>query len=50
MDGRQVTRALRTGAETASELGFQYIATMNEDDAFKEKEDAFDLNDYVLLV
>jgi uncharacterized protein YydD (DUF2326 family) len=43
VDGRQVTRALRIGAETASELGFQYIVTMNEDDAFKDKEEGFDL-------
>lgn len=50
VDGRQIARALRVGAETASELGFQYIVTMNEDDAFKEIEDGFDLNDYVLNV
>ena len=48
VDGRQVISALRVGAETAEELGFQYIVTMNEDDAFKEKEEGFDLNDYVL--
>lgn len=48
VDGRQVISALRVGAETAKELGFQYIVTMNEDDAFKEKEAGFDLNDYVL--
>lgn len=34
VDGRQVTRALHIGAETANEIGFQYIVTMNEDDAF----------------
>jgi len=50
VDGRQVTRALRIGTETANELGFQYIVTMNEDDAFKEKEEGFDLNDYVLPI
>jgi uncharacterized protein YydD (DUF2326 family) len=50
VDGRQVVRALRVGANTAEELGFQYIVTMNEDDAFKEKEEGFDLNDYVLDV
>ncbi len=50
VDGRQVIRALRIGAETADELGFQYIVTMNEDDAFKETERGFDLNDYVLDV
>jgi len=50
VDGRQVVSALKVGAETAKSLGFQYIVTMNEDDAFKEKIDGFDLNDYVLPV
>ena len=50
VDGRQVVSALKVGAETAAELGFQYIVTMNEDDAFKERLDGFDLNDYVLPV
>ncbi len=50
VDGRQVISALKVGAETAKEFGFQYIVTMNEDDAFKEKEDGFDLNDYVLPI
>jgi uncharacterized protein YydD (DUF2326 family) len=48
VDGRQVISALRLGLEIAQELGFQYIVTMNEDDAFKETIDGFDLNDYVL--
>jgi uncharacterized protein YydD (DUF2326 family) len=48
VDGRQVISALRIGAKTAEELGFQYIVTMNEDDAFKEKEKGFDLNNYIL--
>lgn len=48
VDGRQVISALRLGAEISQELGFQYIVTMNEDDAFKEKIEGFDLNDYVL--
>lgn len=48
VDGRQVIRALRAGAEAAKVLGFQYIVTMNEDDAFKENEQGFNLNDYVL--
>ena len=47
VDGRQVISALRLGAEISSELGFQYIVTMNEGDAFKETIEAFDLNDYV---
>jgi len=50
VDGRQIISALRVGAETSEELGFQYIITMNEDDAFKETEEGFDLNDYVLDV
>lgn len=48
VDGRQVIRALRVGAQTADELGFQYFVTMNEDDAFKETEDGFNLHQYVL--
>ncbi|GFE87719.1 hypothetical protein GCM10011488_26730 [Steroidobacter agaridevorans] len=48
VDGRQVISALRLGAEISNELGFQYIVTMNEDDAFKEAIEGFDLNDYVL--
>jgi len=31
-------------------LGFQYIVTMNEDDAFKERIEGFDLKTYVLPV
>ncbi len=50
VDGRQVVSALKVGAETAKELGFQYIVTMNEDDAFKEKIEGFDIKGYVLPV
>ena len=50
VDGRQVVSALKVGAETANELGFQYIVTMNEDDAFKERVDGFNLKDHVLPV
>lgn len=50
VDGRQVVSALKVGAETAEELGFQYIVTMNEDDAFKETTEGFDLHDHVLPV
>ena len=50
VDGRQVISALKVGADTANELGFQYIVTMNEDDAFKEETDGFDLGEYVLPV
>jgi uncharacterized protein YydD (DUF2326 family) len=48
VDGRQLISALRLGSEIAQELGFQYIVTMNEDDAFKETISGFDLNDYVV--
>jgi uncharacterized protein YydD (DUF2326 family) len=50
VDGRQVVSALKVGTETAEELGFQYIVTMNEDDAFKEEIDGFDLRKHVLPV
>lgn len=50
VDGRQIVSSLKVGAETAEELGFQYIVTMNEDDAFKEKTEGFDLRDYLLPV
>lgn len=50
VDGRQVISALKAGAERARELGFQYIITMNEDDAFKEKIEGFNLREYVLPV
>jgi uncharacterized protein YydD (DUF2326 family) len=48
VDGRQLISALKVGAETAQELGFQYIVTMNEDDAFKETIAGFNLSDHVL--
>ena len=48
VDGRQLISALRLGSEISQELGFQYIVTMNEDDAFKETIEGFDLNDRVL--
>jgi uncharacterized protein YydD (DUF2326 family) len=50
VDGRQVVSALKVGAAMTEELGFQYIVTMNEDDAFKEKIDGFDLQKHVLPV
>lgn len=40
--------ALRLGSEIAQEPDFQYIMTTNEDDAFKETIEGFDLNDDVL--
>ena len=48
VDGRQVISALQLGVKLAEDLGFQYIVTMNEDDAFKETVEGFDLNPYVL--
>ena len=48
VDGRQLISALKVGAETAQELGFQYIVTINEDDAFKETISGFNLSDYVI--
>lgn len=50
VDGRQVVSALKVGAETAKALGFQYIVTMNEDDAFKERTEGFKVHDHVLPV
>lgn len=50
VDGRQVASALKIGAETAEELGFQYIVTMNEDDAFKEATEGFNVKDHILPV
>lgn len=50
VDGRQIISALKVGARTAQELGFQYIVTMNEDDAYKETTDEFNVDDYVLPV
>ncbi len=50
VDGRQLISALKVGAETAEELDFQYIVTMNEDDVFKEKIEGFDVQQHVLPV
>jgi uncharacterized protein YydD (DUF2326 family) len=50
VDGRQVVSALKVGAQVAEELGFQYIVTMNEDDAFKERAEGFELRDHTLSV
>ena len=47
VDGRQLISALKVGAEAAQKLGFQYIVTLNEDDAFKEYIPGFDLRNYV---
>nr|VFJ97219.1 MAG: Uncharacterized protein YydD, contains DUF2326 domain [Candidatus Kentron sp. LFY] len=50
VDGRQLISALKVGAETAEEQGFQYIVTLNEDDAFKETIEGFDLQRHILPV
>jgi uncharacterized protein YydD (DUF2326 family) len=50
VDGRQLISALKLGAELAEELKFQYIVTMNEDDAFKERLDDFSIDGYVLPI
>lgn len=50
VDGRQVVSALKVGNETAEVLGFQYIVTMNEDDAIKESTDGFNVHGHVLPV
>lgn len=48
VDGRQLISALRVSADIAKKLGFQYIVTLNEDDAFKETIIGFNLADYLL--
>ncbi len=50
VDGRQIVSALKVGAEMAEKLGFQYIVTMNEDDALKESAEGFNIRDYALPV
>ena len=50
VDGRQVISALKAGSQIAEEMGFQYIVTLNEDDAFKEKIENFDIKQYILPV
>lgn len=49
VDGRQVGKALRLGAERADTLGFQYIVTLNSDELRKaELPTGFDVQRYVL--
>ena len=50
VDGQQIVSGLKAAAELSAELHFQYIVTLNQDDAFKEKLPDFDLNQYVLPV
>jgi len=50
VDGQQIVSGLKAAAELSTQLSFQYIVTLNQDDAFKEKLPHFDLNQYVLPV
>jgi len=51
VDGRQVGKALRLGAERAAELGFQYIVTLNSDELGKaELPPGFDVQPHLLDV
>jgi uncharacterized protein YydD (DUF2326 family) len=51
VDGRQVGKALRLGAERADALGFQYIVTLNSDELSKaELPPGFDVQRYILDV
>ncbi len=50
VDGQQIISGLKAAAEMATELPFQYIVTLNQDDAFKETVADFDLNSHVMDV
>ena len=51
VDGRQVGKALRLGAERAAKLGFQYIVTLNSDELAKaELPPGFNIRPHVLDV
>ena len=50
VDGQQIISGLKAAAELSAALPFQYIVTLNQDDAFKEKLPNFDLNQFVLPV
>lgn len=50
VDGRQKGRALQVGAAGASQVGFQYIVTMNSDEVPAELPGGFDLQKNVLAV
>ena len=50
VDERQVAAALRIGARTAEEEGFQYIVTMNSDAVPETSFDDFDLYKHILPV
>lgn len=50
VDGQQIVSGLKAAAGIAASLPFQYIVTLNQDDAFKEKVAGFDLNSYKMDV
>jgi uncharacterized protein YydD (DUF2326 family) len=50
VDGQQIISGLKAAAELSATSNFQYIVTLNQDDAFKEKLENFDLNQFVLPV
>lgn len=50
VDERQVGKALYVAATTAQECGWQYIATMNEDDVPRALPSGFDLKQHILPV
>lgn len=50
VDGQQIVSGLKAAAGIAASLPFQYIVTLNQDDAFKETVAGFDLNSYVMDV
>ena len=50
VDGRQLISALKLASRLSDKLKFQYIVTMNEDDAFKEKLEGFSIDDHVLAI
>lgn len=50
VDSRQVAKAFQVGAQLSSELGFQYIVTMNSDVIPHEIPEQFELKNYILPV
>lgn len=50
VDGQQIVSGLKAAAGLATSLPFQYIVTLNQDDAFKETAADFDLKSYVMDV
>ena len=50
VDERQIGKALQVGAATAERLGFQYIVTLNSDDAPRDLPEGFRLDEFILPV